>query len=89
VTFAFESDRNGWLVFHQPFDPKWRLRINGQEGKIHRANLAFMATPINKGAVEVELEYRPDTYLRGLLALSLTLSIGVIGGGIVVGARRP
>ena len=89
MKFSFESDRDGWLVLHQPFDPKWKLRINGNDARLYRANLAFMATPISKGAVSVELEYRPFSNLRGFLALSLALSIVVMCGAIVVGARRP
>jgi hypothetical protein len=89
MKFVFESEREGWLVLHQPFDLKWKLRINGAESRIYRANSAFMATPVGKGKVLIELEYLPNSYLRLLLALSLVLSIAVICAAFVVAARRP
>jgi hypothetical protein len=88
MKFSFESERDGWLVLHQPFDLKWRLKINGNDARIYRANLAFMATPISKGGVLVELEYLPFSYLRFFLALSLALSIAIICWAFIVGARR-
>ena len=89
MKFLFESEREGWLVLHQPFDLKWRLKINGSEARIYRTNLAFMATPIGKGAVLVELEYLPYSYLRFFLALSLVLSIAIMCAAFILGARRP
>jgi hypothetical protein len=89
MKFSLESERDGWLVLHQPFDPKWRLKINGADARIYRANLAFMATPVAKGTAVVELEYLPFSYLRVFLAISLLLSIVVMCGAFIVGARRP
>lgn len=89
LKFALDAERDGWLVVHQPFDPKWSLKVNGADTKPYRANAAFLATPISKGRATVELEYMPSSYLRPALALSLLLSMLVLVGAFMVGARRP
>ena len=68
---TYEAWRDGWLVIHYPYDPKWQITIDGALARVYRVNRYFIGTPITKGTHKVSIEYWPHTPLRFLLTLSL------------------
>ena len=76
--FVYNADRNGWLVFHYPYDKKWRLSVDGKEKPLVRANTSFMASPITKGIHRISLKYWPNTGLRAYLAISYLIMTGTL-----------
>lgn len=70
------SNEDNFLYYSDTFDKAWRVFIDGREGKIYRANLAFKAAIIEKGSHTVRFMYDPRLYkfslfcyLAGLLSL--------------------
>ncbi|MFZ5918272.1 MAG: YfhO family protein [Chloroflexota bacterium] len=76
VIVEVDTAAEGYLVLSDTFYPGWRVVIDGQEGRIYRANLLFRAVYLSAGRHTVEFEYRPGSLslgaaISGLVFLSL------------------
>ncbi len=79
LEFLHEKSKEGWLIFHYPFDKKWKVEIDGRRTEIFKVNEAFLGFPVSKGSHKITIEYWPDTALRLFLVLAgLVSSIGFI-----------
>jgi len=80
------------LVLSEVFYPGWRVYINGEEGKVLKANYVLRAVALPQG--DHELVFRYDTTLlkRGVLLSILTFATAVLvlaGSGFLAFRRRP
>lgn len=50
------------LYYSDGFDRSWKAFIDGKEGKVYRANMAFKAVILEKGAHTVRFVYDPKLY---------------------------
>ncbi|MGH9461190.1 MAG: YfhO family protein [Vicinamibacteria bacterium] len=64
-----------YLVISESFDPGWHARVDGEEMTLLEANFYFRALPLPAGAHEVELLYRPASYVWGWRLCGLALSV--------------
>lgn len=78
IGVTFRAAQNGWLVIHLPYDPRWRLTIDGKKVEIFRTNKYFIGTPISAGEHKVLIEYWPGCMLRVLIGVSITLTMLVL-----------
>ncbi|MBI1883194.1 MAG: YfhO family protein [Chlamydiae bacterium] len=69
--FDYRSDHDGWLVFHYPYDKKWKLSVDGKPVKIFQVNHCFLGIPIQEGTHKILLQYWPDTWLREMTMLAI------------------
>lgn len=60
------SETNMLLFMSDNYYPGWRVSVDGEFGKIYRANYSFRAIPITKGTHEVRLFYSPDSFKLGM-----------------------
>ncbi len=67
-----------FLFLSETYYPGWQVRIDGQKGKIYRADHTFRAVPLGPGRHNIVLQYRPFSFYFGLLISILT------GAGLVV-----
>jgi hypothetical protein len=67
----------GYVVLVDAFDPGWRVRVDGQEARLLRANVGFRAVQVSAGRHVVELRYRPRAIELGLAISLLALVVGV------------
>ena len=56
----------GFLVFTDTFFPNWKVRVDGKEGEILKANLKFRAVPLPSGEHLVEFFYDPRDLILGV-----------------------
>lgn len=56
------TNEDNFLYYSDTFDKAWRVFIDGREGKIYRANLAFKSAIIEKGSHTVRFIYDPRLY---------------------------
>ena len=80
-TAELDSIRESVLFFSVPYEPGWSARVNGEEAKIYRVNVGFMAVKVPQGQkVVVEFTYRTPGLLIGFLItlVSLLLWIGYL-----------
>jgi len=57
---------DGFLVWMDQYYPGWRADINGEEGKILKANLSFRALRLKAGEQEVIFQFQPLDFRIGL-----------------------
>jgi uncharacterized membrane protein YfhO len=50
------------LFFTIPFDKGWKIRVNGKEKTLNRANIGFTGIILPKGNYDIELYYVPQYY---------------------------
>jgi len=80
------SDRAGWMVLSDGWDPGWKARVDGRATAVLRANSNFRAVAVPAGRSTVDLVYRPTSILVGA-AISIASTV-VIVAVLVVGLRR-
>ena len=62
--FIYQAPYDGWLVMHQPFDPKWKLSVDGKPAVFYKTNKSFIGFSLSKGRHAVLLRYWPGTPKR-------------------------
>ncbi|MBI4765848.1 MAG: YfhO family protein [Deltaproteobacteria bacterium] len=65
------------LFLSETYYPGWKVRVDGEEGKIYRANHAFRAIALGPGHHTIRLFYDPFSLKIGLAITLLTL-IGML-----------
>ena len=77
VEIEADIKTHGFLVLSDSFYPGWKVRIDGTEGKILRANYLVRAVELDPGKHKVEFYYDPVSFRVGLI-------ISLFASGIVV-----
>jgi hypothetical protein len=65
--FSVFANRDGVLVFSEPFYPGWHVAVDGKAVPVLRANLAFSAIFLPAGHHEIQRYYRPSSVIVGAL----------------------
>jgi hypothetical protein len=76
--YRVQSDGTAYLIIANTWYPGWTARINGQQVKIHRANVSFQAIEVPPGDTTIELTYRPTGLALGLALSILSLFAAVV-----------
>ena len=84
-----KMDAPAWLVAHETWSGGWRAWVDGRRAPVHRVWHGLCAIALPPNARQVELIYRPRTFLPALLISALTLML--LGAGWTCGRwrRRP
>jgi hypothetical protein len=82
-----ELGGDGHLVVADTYDPGWRVRVDGREAVLLRADSCFRAVALPAGRHTVEMAYRPPVVLAGLLASAIAL-VGVVASILTSRERR-
>jgi len=77
---SIQASDGGWLVVREAWYPGWHATVNGESSEVLRVDHAFRAVRVPAGNVEVEFEYRPPSFTRGIWisALSLLLALATL-----------
>lgn len=78
VSFLTSSKTNTLLFLSDTYSKEWGARIDGQESKLYRANLAFRAVPVPAGGHRVEFYYKGVAFSKGLQISILSLAVLII-----------
>jgi hypothetical protein len=73
IRLRLEPPESGWIVIAKPWYPGWKARVDGAERPLLRANFAFCAVRVAAGESEIELEYDPPSFRRGLWISGLSV----------------
>ena len=81
VEVATRLNGEGVLVMLDSFAPGWEVTVDGQPGKLLRANHFFRGVRLTPGRHEVVFHYHPPGFREGLgiAALSLVAGLFVLG----------
>lgn len=77
ITGDITVDKKKLLFFSVPYSKGWTAYVDGQKTDIYKANIMYMAIPLEAGSHHIELKYRTP-YLDlgiGVSVVSLILSI--------------
>ena len=79
VNMEINTPKSGYLFFGDCYDPGWKVYIDGERGKIYRADYTFRAIALPKGKHNVNFVYKPFTIKLGLIfnVLSVLLVVGI------------
>ncbi|MGO9685082.1 MAG: YfhO family protein, partial [Beijerinckiaceae bacterium] len=72
VELNVETDTAGVVVLHDLFYPGWRVRVDGQERPVLRANILFRGVEVPAGHHKVRFSFEPLS-LANLAAASAGL----------------
>lgn len=93
VRVRCSSDRDGWVMINDYFDPAWRATVDGVETPIVRADGIFYAVRVPAGVREIVMNYRgkANTARYPLFCLAGLCVAGVLSvlWGLVRKGRRP
>jgi len=65
VSFECETQSDAFLYVSDAYYPGWEAYLDGKETRIYRANLAFRAIYVPRGAHTVSFVYRPLSFYVG------------------------
>jgi hypothetical protein len=77
------TDANALLLLSIPYHPGWKATADGEKLRVMRADVGLMAIPLEPGAYDLKLDYRPTSVRIGLIITLATLVLAVIG--LVIG----
>ncbi len=46
---TIEAPVDGWVVFHYPYDPKWKIIVDGRTEALYKADHYYLAVRVTKG----------------------------------------
>lgn len=67
LNISVNSSSDRYLYVAMPFSEGWTAKVDGTPVKILRANVAFMAIPVNSGSHTIEMTYQTPYLLTGLM----------------------
>jgi uncharacterized membrane protein YfhO len=84
VTIRASLEVPGYVVLADTWYPGWHVTVDGEPGRVLRANHAFRAVRLGQGTHVVEMTYRPRSVVLGCWVSLVTLAVVLIGalGGV-------
>jgi hypothetical protein len=67
ISYYIETDTPCIVVFNEIYYPGWRLRCNGEDLPLFRANHAFRATYLEPGKYHLTMSFFPDSLKAGIV----------------------
>ena len=89
ITGSLSLDETKWLALSIPYSEGWKLYVDGEETKLYRANIQYMAAKIGPGKHEIELRYSTPLFKLGaiLSSIACVIFIGMLIGHVYTGKR--
>lgn len=78
LTGYITSDDQSFMVLTIPYDPGWKILINGQPVKTYRVNGGFFGVPIEAGSNQFEMYFIPQGFKAGVALSLLGLMVTII-----------
>jgi len=85
VVASVTAPADSYLVLTDAWYPGWKVRVDGEEAPLLRADVLFRAVHLTAGEHTVEFIYAPASFRTGLIISALALLLVL---GLVVWGRR-
>lgn len=81
VNGKVDAKQKEWIFFTIPYSSGWKAYIDGQEEKVYRADVGFMAFSVEEGVHTIQLKYRTPGLALGIICfvMGMVLLLGVWG----------
>lgn len=78
ISVHAELDRPGLLVLSEIWYPGWKAYVDGEEEEILRANYLLRAVSLGPGSHDVDIVFKPKSYVYGRYITLATLAVMII-----------
>lgn len=78
ITGSIHVDETGYLILSMPYEPGWRIQIDGRETNAQLFEGVFPALVLTPGDHEIQLRFIPRGLLPGLAVSALSLLIFIL-----------
>jgi len=78
ITATVQADSPQFIFVSVPYSSGWKATLNGKAISIHKANLAFMAIPVDAGQYELVLQYKTPGLAAGAVLSGLSFCLAMI-----------
>ena len=75
VTGTIDVTEDGILMFSIPYDPSWKLKVNGVKTETCEVAEALLGVALETGSYTIELSYCPRGLLPGIAVSVVSLLI--------------
>ena len=75
VEIVAELSQPGILVLADAYHPGWKVRVDGKQQRVLRANYLFRAIELSAGIHKVEFNYEPESFRIGLIISLCTVGL--------------
>ena len=88
IAFEVNGTQPGWVLIRDSWFPGWQVKVDGQDSVLYPADYLFRAVFVPAGSHQIELEYRPASFMAGLSVSLLSWFLWSLAW-IVYRSRRP
>ena len=90
VSGTIEADETGYLILSLPYEPGWKVTVDGKEAEPQLFEGMFLSLPLTEGSHEIKLTFVPQGFYTGIAVslTSLTLFLLCIYGKKLFRLRR-
>lgn len=86
ISGSLNASQDSWMFFSIPYSEGWTAYVDGRKTEIEKANIGFMAFPVEAGSHEILLEYHAPGSLTGrIIAVSGWIIFGIL---LIVGKNE-
>jgi len=78
IVINTSANENMLLFISDNYYPGWKVSVDGESGKIYRADYSFRAVPVMKGDHEIIFSYYPKYFDLGLKISLISLILSVL-----------
>ncbi|NWG13793.1 MAG: YfhO family protein [Acidobacteria bacterium] len=78
VRIKARTDRSGHLILWDTYYPGWKAYVDGTEGRIYRANLAFRSVHLEPGEHDVRFVFKPMSFYLGLFLSCVGIAVSMV-----------
>ncbi|MBI4309225.1 MAG: YfhO family protein [Candidatus Omnitrophica bacterium] len=73
----YDAPGQGWLRVRFPYDPKWRVTVDGQPSRFYKVDGSFIGVPLAQGRHKILIQYWPYSWLRWSLFFSALTAMAI------------
>ena len=86
ISGSLNASQDSWMFFSIPYSEGWTAYVDGRKTEIEKANIGFMAFPVEAGSHGILLVYHAPGSLTGrLIAVSGWIIFGIL---LIVGKNE-
>lgn len=88
AVYSIESHLDGWVVFSQTYYPGWKVKIDGLDSTLERANYLFSAVKVPVGDHIITIYYDPISFKIGAIISLSTIVLFALVVGLIYSRRK-
>ncbi|MBQ9991073.1 MAG: YfhO family protein [Lachnospiraceae bacterium] len=75
VSGTVEAEETGYLILSMPYEPGWRVTVDGKEAEPQLFEGMFLSIPLTAGSHEISLTFTPKGFYAGITVSLISLAL--------------